>query len=99
MSSHGGSPAKAIRYAFAANLGIAITKTGAAIYTNSGSMLAEAIHSYADCFNQVLLFLGLKRAARPATEDDPLGYGKASYFPFTKAGTSSTNRRNCTRSG
>jgi cation diffusion facilitator family transporter len=80
MSSHGGSPAKAILYAFVANLGIAITKTGAAIYTNSGSMLAEAIHSYADCFNQVLLFLGLKRAARPATEDHPLGYGKASYF-------------------
>ena len=80
MSSHEGSPVKAILYAFMANLGIAITKTGAAIYTNSGSMLAEAIHSYADCFNQVLLFLGLKRSERPATEEHPLGYGKASYF-------------------
>lgn len=80
MSSREGSSAKAILYAFSANLGIAITKTAAAVYTNSGSMLAEAIHSYADCFNQVLLYVGLRRAVRPATADHPLGYGKASYF-------------------
>jgi len=63
-----------------ANLGIAITKTGAAMYTNSGSMLAEAIHSYADCANQMLLFLGLRQADKPATRNHPLGFGKATYF-------------------
>lgn len=75
-----GSSAKAILYAFIANLGIALSKTWAAFYTGSGSMLAEAIHSYADSANQVLLFLGLKQAQRPADAEHPLGYGKLSYF-------------------
>jgi cation diffusion facilitator family transporter len=79
MSEHGSS-AKAILYAFLANLFIAITKTAAAMYTHSGSMLAEAIHSYADTGNQVLLFLGLKQSQRPPDESHPLGYGKLSYF-------------------
>lgn len=80
MSSDHGSSAKAISYAFFANLGIAITKTGAAIFTNSGSMLAEAIHSYADCANQVLLFLGLKQSEKAPTAEHPLGFGKVTYF-------------------
>jgi cation diffusion facilitator family transporter len=80
MSSDHGSSLKAIFYAFLANLGIAITKSIAAAITNSGSMLAEAIHSYADCANQVLLFLGLKQSDRPATAEHPLGFGKATYF-------------------
>ena len=80
MSSSQGSAAKAILYAFIANFGIAVTKGGAAIYTNSGSMLAEAIHSVADCLNQVLLFVGLKRSEKPPTTQHPVGHGKASYF-------------------
>jgi cation diffusion facilitator family transporter len=75
-----GSSTKAILYAFLANLGIALTKTGAAVWTNSGSMLAEAIHSYADCANQLLLFLGLKQSEKPPTDEHPLGYGKVTYF-------------------
>jgi cation diffusion facilitator family transporter len=74
------STARAILYAFLANFGIAIAKTWAAWLTGSGSMLAEAIHSYADTCNQVLLFLGLKQSQRPADEEHPLGYGKLSYF-------------------
>jgi cation diffusion facilitator family transporter len=79
MSAHESS-AKAILYAFIANLGIALSKLGAAIYTNSGSMLAESIHSFADCGNQVLLYLGLKQSQRPPTPQHPLGHGKISYF-------------------
>ena len=74
------STAKAILYAFLANAGIALAKTWAASITGSGSMLAEAIHSYADTGNQVLLFVGLKQSIRPADEKHPLGYGKLSYF-------------------
>ncbi len=74
------STARAIMYAFLANFGIAIAKTWAAWLTGSGSMLAEAIHSYADTCNQVLLFLGLKQSQRPADAEHPLGYGKLSYF-------------------
>ena len=74
------STVRAILYAFLANLGIAIAKTWAAWLSGSGSMLAEAIHSYADTGNQVLLYLGLKQAQRPPDAEHPLGYGKLSYF-------------------
>ena len=52
----------AIFWALGANAGIAIAKFAAAFYTGSGSMLAEAIHSLADCGNQVLLLVGLRQA-------------------------------------
>lgn len=71
---------RTILYALGANLAIAVAKTGAAIFTGSSAMLAEAIHSYADSGNQGLLLLGLKRAKRPPTPDYPLGYGKAVFF-------------------
>lgn len=71
---------KAIVYAFAANLGIAITKTGAATWTGSGAMLAEAVHSFADCGNQVLLFVGLRRAGKAADQFHPMGYGREAYI-------------------
>lgn len=74
------STVRAILYAFVANFGIAIAKSWAAFVTGSGSMLAEAIHSYADTGNQVLLYLGLKQSQRPPDREHPLGYGKLSYF-------------------
>ncbi len=77
--SHANS-SSAIVYAFAANLGIALTKSGAAFWTGSGSLLAEAIHSFADCGNQVLLFIGMKRSARSATQKHPMGFGRESYI-------------------
>ena len=79
MSGHDSS-AKAILYAFLANLGIALSKLAAAIYTHSGSMLAESIHSFADCGNQVLLYIGLRQSQRPPTPLYPLGFGKITYF-------------------
>lgn len=77
--SHSGS-VKSIIYALLANLGIAIAKTVAAVITGSGAMLAEAIHSYADCGNQGLLFLGLHRAKKGPSAEYPLGHGKAIFF-------------------
>jgi cation diffusion facilitator family transporter len=79
MSAHGSS-ARAILYAFIANLGIALAKLAAAFYTKSGSMMAESIHSFADAGNQVLLYVGLTQSQRPADAKHPLGYGKTSYF-------------------
>ncbi len=81
MASHSSNgTARAILYAFLANGGIALAKTWAAWITGSGSMMAEAIHSYADTGNQVLLFLGLKQSVRRPDAEHPLGYGKLSYF-------------------
>jgi cation diffusion facilitator family transporter len=71
---------RAVLYAFSANLGIAIAKTGAAVWTGSGSLLAEAIHSYADCGNQVLLLVGMKRSSKEATQKHPMGYERESYI-------------------
>jgi cation diffusion facilitator family transporter len=78
--SHQDSSVKSIIFALLANLGIAITKTTAAIITGSGAMLAESIHSFADCGNQVLLFLGLKATKKAPDLEHPLGYGKEIYF-------------------
>lgn len=78
--SHSDSSTKSIYYALMANGGIAITKTIAAVITGSGAMLAESIHSFADCGNQGLLFLGLRAAKRKPDSKYPLGYGRATYF-------------------
>jgi divalent metal cation (Fe/Co/Zn/Cd) transporter len=71
---------RTIFYALGANLAIAVAKTGAAIATGSSSMLAEAIHSYADSGNQGLLLWGMRQAKRPPSPDYPLGWGKAVFF-------------------
>jgi len=71
---------RTILYALGANLAIAVAKTGAAVATGSSAMLAEAIHSYADSGNQVLLLWGMKQAKRPPNPDYPLGWGKEVYF-------------------
>lgn len=78
--SHQDASVKSIIFALLANLGIAITKTVAAVITGSGAMLAESIHSFADCGNQGLLFLGLKSSKKDADPEHPLGYGKSVYF-------------------
>jgi len=79
MAGHGNS-LRAIFYALGANIGIFAAKAVAAAMTGSGAMIAEAVHSLADCGNQGLLLLGIKRAKRPPTPDFPLGYGKEVYF-------------------
>lgn len=78
--SHENASVKSIIFALSANFGIAITKTIAAIITGSGSMLAESIHSFADCGNQLLLFVGLNASKKVPNKKHPLGYGKAIYF-------------------
>lgn len=71
---------RSILYALFANVSIAIAKFGAAFWTGSGAMLAEAIHSVADSCNQLLLLFGMKQSTKPADDDYPLGYGKSIYF-------------------
>lgn len=63
-----------------ADLAIAIAKFTAFLFTQSPSMLSESIHSLVDAGNSSLLVFGLKRAAQPADETHPFGYGKELYF-------------------
>ena len=71
---------KVIYAALVGNAGIAVTKFIATAMTGSSAMLAEAIHSVVDTGNQLLLLWGIKRAARPADAQFPLGHGKEVYF-------------------
>jgi cation diffusion facilitator family transporter len=62
------------------NVVIVVSKGFAAFMTGSGAMLAETIHSSADCANQVLLLFGVKQSSRPADTQHPFGYGMSVYF-------------------
>jgi len=66
--------------ALAVNLGIAVTKFIAFLFSGSASMLAESVHSVADTFNEILLLVGRQRSERSATEEHPFGYGRESFF-------------------
>ena len=70
----------AVLAALLGNLALAIVKGISAAVTGSAAMMAETFHSCADTGNQVLLFIGMRRAARPPDEVHPFGYGKDIYF-------------------
>ena len=62
------------------NLAIALVKAVAAFFTKSGAMLAEALHSGADCGNQLLLLIGVRASKRAPDPEHPLGHGRNVYF-------------------
>lgn len=66
--------------AFSANLSIALVKFLVAWVTASSAVLAEAIHSSADTLNQILLFVGIKKATKKADELHPFGFSGEAYF-------------------
>lgn len=71
---------KAIIAAFAANLGIAVAKFTAFLFSGATSLLVEAIHSLADTTNQGLLLLGGRRASRAPDDEHPFGHSRERYF-------------------
>lgn len=71
---------RVIYAALAGNSAIAVMKIAAAMHTGSSAMLSESIHSIVDTGNQALLLYGIHRAARPADERHPFGYGRELYF-------------------
>lgn len=79
MSGSNGSIV-AVVYALVSNTLITIIKFVVAIITNSAGMMAEAIHSVADCGNQIFLLIGNKRSSKNPSELHPFGYGKEEYF-------------------
>jgi len=64
----------------AVNVIIAASKGVAAAITGSGAMLAETLHSFADCGNQLLLLKGVRATRRHPDRKHPFGYGRAMYF-------------------
>ena len=62
------------------NVVIACAKGVVAAIGGSGAMLAETLHSFADCGNQLLLLRGVRATHRPPDTRHPLGYGRNLYF-------------------
>jgi cation diffusion facilitator family transporter len=79
-AGHASGGKRAVLAAFAANVGIAVTKFAAFLITGSASMLAESVHSVADSGNQALLLIGRSRARREETEEHQFGFGSERYF-------------------
>jgi cation diffusion facilitator family transporter len=70
----------AVVIAFLANIAVAIAKTAAAILTGSASLVAEALHSWADAGNEVFLLIAERSGRRMRDRSHPLGYGRDVYF-------------------
>ncbi len=79
MAAPGGST-RVIIIAFFGNFAIALTKLTAALMTGASAMMAEAIHSFVDSGNQLLMLHGVRQSRRPADARHPFGYGMEVYF-------------------
>ena len=66
--------------AIGGNLFVTIIKFVAAGMSGSSSMLSEAVHSFADTVNQVLLLIGLGRSTKKADDYFEYGYGNERFF-------------------
>jgi cation diffusion facilitator family transporter len=71
---------RTVLVALGAGLGVALAKVGAAVFTGSTALAAEAAHSLADSGNDLSLFVAQRRSSRPPDDQHPLGYGREAYF-------------------
>lgn len=77
---HANSSAQAVWAALIGDILVTATKIAAAVATGSASMTSEAIHTFVDAGNEVLLLYGLRQSKRAPDEEHPLGYGRELYF-------------------
>ena len=70
----------AVIVALAANLVVAVAKLGVFAITRSSALLAEALHSFADSANEILLLYGARRSRQPADEGHPFGHARYRYL-------------------
>jgi cation diffusion facilitator family transporter len=74
------SSTKSVFAALIGDLLVAACKTVAAVWTGSAAMMNEAIHSFVDTTNEVLLLYGIHSSRRKADADHPFGHGREVYF-------------------
>ena len=67
---------RTVLVALGAGLGVAVAKAGAAAFTGSAALAAEAAHSLANTGNDLFLFVAQRRSSRPRDDQHPLGYGR-----------------------
>lgn len=66
--------------ALVGNFVITILKTIGFAVSGSSSLFSEAVHSFADTSNQVLLMVGIVKSRRAPDEDSSYGYGLERFF-------------------
>ncbi|HYB31536.1 MAG TPA: cation diffusion facilitator family transporter [Solirubrobacteraceae bacterium] len=71
---------RTVLVALGAGFGVALAKAGAAVFTGSSALAAEASHSLADTANDLFLFVAQRRSTRSPNDRHPLGYGREAYF-------------------
>jgi cation diffusion facilitator family transporter len=76
--SHGST--RVIYAALGGNVAIAIAKLVAYGVSGSSAMLTEAVHSFVDSVDQILLLIAQSRARKQRDRSHPLGYGMETYF-------------------
>jgi cation diffusion facilitator family transporter len=69
----------AVVIAFLANIAIAVAKTIVALLSGSASLVAEAIHSWADAGNEIFLLIADRKGERERDAEHPTGYGRDAY--------------------
>ena len=79
MSQKDGS-VKVVLTAIVVNFFVTLAKAIGWVFSLSPSMLAEAIHSFADTANQSLVYLGIRISKKGSTREFPSGYGQARYL-------------------
>ncbi|KAB8289449.1 cation transporter [Bifidobacterium ramosum] len=77
QAKHAGAAVKA---ALAANIGVAVAKLCAAVFTGSSAMLSESVHSIADCSNEIVLMIGGRFSKHRTDGDHPFGLYRAKYL-------------------
>ena len=80
VSRRKNSSTPAVRAALAGDVLVALAKSAAALWTGSSAMTSEAIHSFVDAGNGILLLYGVRRAGHRPDIEHPLGYGRELYF-------------------
>ena len=71
---------KTVFLAMSVNFSIGIAKSVIATITMSSAMFSEAIHSFVDTGNQLLLWFGINQSKKVNPKIYPLGRGKEEYF-------------------
>ncbi len=60
-----------------ANAALALIKGAAGFFGNSYALIADAIESTSDIFSSLIVWFGLRIAAKPPDKEHPYGHGKA----------------------
>jgi solute carrier family 30 (zinc transporter), member 9 len=62
------------------NILVTVIKFFAAVISGSSALFSEAVHSFADTSNQILLLIGLRRSRKKPDDEFIYGYGNERFF-------------------